>query len=172
MTNISNYTKASIFFDDITDPTISVKKENGFTIQKFGYECSRNRNSMGMPYGPPLMTILNFTIKSLPDGYMKELYKKLAEHSASNFSIIFNATFHTNEDQYNILEEYEQAIIATGFVIDIKEIYNAMESHNANSQNSNIPSTTDLMMTDVQILLQSINYIGNNNYQKKLYINY
>lgn len=91
MKSISNYTKASLFLEDITDPTVTVKREQGFTVQRFDYECSRKRNTFGLPYGPSLMTTLRLTIKSLPDGHLKSLYKRMAENDPAPFSIVFNA---------------------------------------------------------------------------------
>ena len=95
MQNISNYIKATLFFDDFSE--INVKKEQGFTLQQFNYECSRKRNNMGMPYGPTQTTVLKFLIKSLPDGYLKEVYKRLDENTDSSFSIVFNAAFRSDE---------------------------------------------------------------------------
>lgn len=172
MSNMSNYTKAALFFHDITDPTVSTAKEQSFTLQQFRYECSRNRNSQGTPYGPTLSTSLFLTLKSLPDGYLKELYKRLTENTPSSFSIVFNATFNRNDNQDNALSDYTNALIVTGFMVDIFEGYAPLETLNANQRGRGNSSTADLMMTTVEFLLQTITYIGNNNYQKKLYINY
>ena len=64
MQNISNNQKASLYFDDIRET--KVKREQGFTLQQFHYECARKRNDRGMPYGPTQTTILQLQIKSLP----------------------------------------------------------------------------------------------------------
>ena len=87
MKSISNYTKASLFLEDITDPTVTVKREQGFTVQRFDYECSRKRNTFGLPYGPSLKTTLRLTIKSLPDGHLKSLYKRMAEMTLHLFPL-------------------------------------------------------------------------------------
>ena len=79
MQNISNNLKASFYFDDIRET--KVRREQGFTLQQFHYECSRKRNDIGMPYGPTQTTILQLQIKSLPDRYLKEIYKRLNEHT-------------------------------------------------------------------------------------------
>ena len=162
MRNISNYIKATLFFDDFSE--VKVKKEQGFTLQQFNYECSRKRNNMGMPYGPTRTTILRFLIKSLPDGYLKEIYKRLDENVDSSFSIVFNATFRMDENGENTLNDYDSALIITGFVISVDE------SYGEDPQTSK--ATANLMMTDVGFLTKSITYVGSDNYEKRLYINY
>lgn len=162
MRNISNYIKATLFFDDFSE--VKVKKEQGFTLQQFNYECSRKRNNMGMPYGPTRTTILRFLIKSLPDGYLKEIYKRLDENADSSFSIVFNATFRIDENGENTLNDYDSALIITGFVISVDE------SYGEDPQTSK--ATANLMMTDVGFLTKSITYVGSDNYKKRLYINY
>ena len=162
MRNISNYIKATLFFDDFSE--VKVKKEQGFTLQQFNYECSRKRNNMGMPYGPTRTTILRFLIKSLPDGYLKEIYKRLDENADSSFSIVFNATFRMDENGENTLNDYDSALIITGFVISVDE------SYGEDPQTSK--ATANLMMTDVGFLTKPITYVGSDNYKKRLYINY
>ena len=162
MRNISNYIKATLFFDDFSE--VKVKKEQGFTLQQFNYECSRKRNNMGMPYGPTRTTILRFLIKSLPDGYLKEIYKRLDENADSSFSIVFNATFRMDENGENTLNDYDSALIITGFLISVDE------SYGEDPQTSK--ATANLMMTDVGFLTKSITYVGSDNYKKRLYINY
>lgn len=162
MQNISNYIKATLFFDDFSE--IKVKKEQGFTLQQFNYECSRKRNNMGMPYGPTQTTVLKFLIKSLPDGYLKEVYKRLDENTDSSFSIVFNATFRMDENGENTLSDYDSALIITGFVISVDESYGeGLQTSKA---------TANLMMTDVEFLTKSITYVGSGNMKTTLNINF
>lgn len=148
------------------------KKERCFTLQHFGYECSRQRNTMGEPYGPTLALPLHFTIKSLPDGYLKELYQRLTENGTSVFSVVFNAAFRIDENGDNVLSDYDSALIVSGAVVGVSENYDAIEIKGQSSLKQKRATTADLMMTTVELLLQSIVYVGNNGYQKKLYINY
>lgn len=170
MRNISNYIKATLFFDDFSE--VKVKKEQGFTLQQFNYECSRKRNNMGMPYGPTQTTVLRFLIKSLPDGYLKEIYKRLDENTDSSFSIVFNATFRMDENGENTLSDYDSALIITGFVISVDESYGDNRPETITPSPKEEETTADLMMTDVGFLTKSITYIGSENYKKRLHINY
>lgn len=172
MKNMSNCTKASFFFYDITDPTVTAKKEQSLTLQRFEYECSRNRNTEGMPYGPTLASMLRFTLKSLPDGYLKEFYRRLGDHDVSCFSIVLDAVFQNNGQEDNVLSDYGGALVVTGQIVDIDETYQTYDSDRLREGKAAGESDHDLMVITVEFLLQSITYVGNNNYQKKLPINY
>ena len=172
MKNMSNCTKASFFFYDITDPTVTAKKDQCLTLQRFDYECSRNRNAEGMPYGPTLASVLRFTLKSLPDGYLKEFYRRLGDHDVSCFTIVFDAVFRDNGQADNVLSDYRSALVVTGQIVDIDETYQTYDSDRLRKGDAAGDPHHDLMMTTVEFLLQSITYVGNNNYQKKLPINY
>ncbi|WP_139247477.1 hypothetical protein [Mediterranea massiliensis] len=169
MQNISNYLKATLFFDDIR--TTKVKREQGFTLQQFHYECARKRNDRGMPYGPTQTTILQLQIKSLPDGYLKEIYKRLDEHTESCFSIVFNATFRTDEGE-NTLSDYDSGLVVTGYVISVDEAFGISRPEPAVFPSEEGEKKADLMMTSIRLLTQSITYIGSDSYQKTLYINF
>ena len=119
-----------------------------------------------MPYGPTRTTVLRLLIKSLPDGSLKEIYKRLDEYVDSSFSIVFNATFRMDENGENTLSDYDSALVITGFVVSISEFYGER------LQTVKEETTTDLMMTDIEFLTKSITYIGSENYKKKLHINY
>lgn len=170
MQNISNYLKATLFFDNIHETR--VKREQGFTLQQFHYECVRKRNDIGMPYGPTQTTILQLQIKSLPDGYLKEIYKRLNEHTESCFSIVFNATFRTDEYGENTLDDYDSGLVVTGYAISVDEAFGISRPEPTVFPSEEGEKTADLMMTSIRLLTQSITYIGSDSYQKILYINF
>ena len=165
MQNISNYIKATLFFDNINE--VKVKKEQGFTLQQFNYECSRKRNNMGMPYGPTGTAIIRLQIKSLPDGYLKEIYKRLDENTDSSFSIVFNSTFQMDENGDYMLSDYDSALVITGFIVSINESYG-----NSNPIFIEGEINSNLMMSDVEFLAKSITYAGSSNRETILNINF
>lgn len=169
MQNTSNNIKASLFLDDIRET--QVKREQGFTLQRFHYESTRKRDEKGMPYGPSQTTILRLLIKSLPDGYLKELYKRLREHSESCFSIVFNAVLRTDEEE-NTLTDFDSGLIVTGYTISVDESFGTPLHEQAITASGKEEKDTDLMMTDISLLTKSITYIGSDSYQKELHINF
>ena len=173
MENISHYIKAMLFFQDITEAVYAPKREQGYTLQSFRYECSRTRNSQGIPYGPTQATVLRFTLKSLPDGYLKELYQRLKEkNAATSFSVVFDATFRSIDTEGMVLSDYDNAIVATGMVVNVNEAYDASSQYTVGDTDRTRHETHELMTTTVEFLLQSISYVGSNNYRKHLPINY
>ncbi|WP_071133716.1 hypothetical protein [Millionella massiliensis] len=172
MGNISHYTKAMLFFQDVTESMYPPKKEEGFTLQSFSYECARARNSQGIPYGPTRAGILRFALKSLPDGYLKELYLRLKENTPSSFTVVFDATFSPSDTDGRVLSDYDNALIVTGMVVNVNEAYDVLNLYTGDDDGRVGRSTNELMTTTVEFLLQSISYVGNNNYRKQLPINY
>lgn len=185
MGNYSHYTKAIVFFKDITEKTTSVIKGEGFTLQTFSYECSRKRNTKGMPYGPTQSTIMRFSLKSLPDLYLQELYRRLKENTASAFTIVFNASFLEKKIETPasgnaegsitavVLSDYDNAMVVKGMVVDINEDYDGSSLYTTYDNRPDEDASKDLMTTKVEFLLQSIDYLGSNNViNKQLPINY
>ena len=117
------------------------------------------------------MTTLRFTIRSLPDGHLKSLYQRLSDKEPAHFSVVFNALFNVDEEQGNRLSDYDSALVAAGAVVSVSEIYGDTMPDNGASVDQNA-APNDLMMTTVEVLLQSITYVGGRNYRKELYVNY
>ena len=95
----------------------------------------------------------------------------MAENDPAPFSIVFNATFNRDEERGNVLSDYDNALVVTGTVLTINEIYGDTPSTAGDSIDEGA-SPNELMMTNVEVLLQSIQYIGSSNYRKELYVNY
>ena len=150
---MSQQLKAVMFLEDINEG-IPARQENGFTIQHFDYSCFRSRNKMGIPYGPSNASLMLITLKTISsDGY-KELYQRLNSMEQYDFSLIFNATY----DDYRILQDYEDAMIAHGYVVEIEELFDTTDTqHNG-------------MTLNMKILLHSLDYIGSK-MEKRLFVN-
>lgn len=161
MSNISNNTKATLFLYDITSGVVP-SKDKSYTVQSFDYRCERKRNTMGMPYGPTGKTSLRFCIKTLPDGYLKELYNRIHDHTPSSLSFVFNATFEEGPDGQ--LAEYETGMVVEGYVVNISEAFGHLLEDTADKDS--------LMLTSVEFLVGAITYMGSDNNRKTLYINF
>lgn len=144
--NLSNHIKALLYLEDFTDGT-PIRQEKCFTVQQFNYNCIRNRNSVGIPYGPTRLGTLEFTIRSLSQDDGKEFYHRLQDSIRYPFSFIFNGTFNP----FKILKDYDDAIVTSGYILEVNEHF---ESKTLNELNS------ESMVMRVKILLHSITYIG------------
>ena len=101
----------------------------------------------------------------------KEIYKRLDEHTESCFSIVFNATFRTDEGE-NTLSDYDSGLVVTGYVISVDEVFDASHPETSPFFSEEEEENVNLMMTGIRLLTKSITYIGSDSYQKELYINF
>ena len=151
---MSKQLKAVMFLDDITEG-IPLRQEKGFTVQHFDYSCFRSRDKVGMPFGPSNASLMQITLKTISsDGY-KELYQRLSSMDQFAFSMIFNASY----DDFHILQDYEDAMIVNGYVVEIEELFDTIDpQHNG-------------MILNMKILLHSLDYLGSR-MDRKLMVNH
>lgn len=142
--NISNQLKAVLFLGDLTEG-IPFRQEAGFTIQHFDYNSFRSRDRVGNPYGPSNASLMQITLKTISaDGY-KELYQRLNSTELFPFTVIFNATY----DKFKILQDYADAMIVNGYIVEIEELFDSLSK------------THEGMMLTMRILIHSLDYLGN-----------
>lgn len=87
------------------------------------------------------------------------------------FPLFSMRSFNSDEERGNVLSDYDNALVVTGTVLTINEIYGDTPLTAGDSIDEGA-SPNELMMTNVEVLLQSIQYIGSSNYRKELYVNY
>lgn len=151
---ISNQLKAVLFLEDVTEG-IPMRQEAGFTVQHFDYNCFRTRDRVGKPYGPTNASLMQITVKTLSVNGYKELYSRLNSAELYPFSVIFNATY----DGYKILQDYADAMVANGYIVEIEEIFDS------------IGRKKEGMMLNMKILLHSLDYLGKR-VNRKLLVNH
>lgn len=144
MATLSNNIKAILIPEDFTEMA-KVSQDKCLTLQHFDYKCQRCRNEEGIPYGSTVSVILNCTIRTVEDLHV--YYDCLKKNAPQAFSFIFNATF----DNYRHLWDYEDAMIATGYVVDIEEDFNSA---------TNEAGDTEQILCNIKILLSNITYVG------------
>ncbi len=154
---LSDHLKAILYPDNLLDTRNSVEKDKCPTIQHFAYQCQRNRNDAGIPYGSTKSTELHFTIRLGKPDDAKTFYYQLTQNELFDFTFIFNATF----DQNMRLKNYDDAMIVRGYVVDVNEDYNPILTEKG---------TTEQMLVEVTLLLGSITYVGKEERYKKLEI--
>ena len=148
----SNELKALLVVDDITEQGVSVMQENCFTVQHFSYACSRRRNQAGVPYGPTVPSYLDFTVKVTSDNNGKVFMDRMRQNKTFPYSFLFNARF--NDMRY--LSEYEDAMVATGYIVDVEESYDNTPREKGSS---------DQILIRARLLLSNITYLG---YEREL----
>ena len=103
--------------DDINESGITIWKDNCYTVQHLSYKCSRDRNALGVPYGPNLPSLLKFTLKMEASDAGKTFYQRMQTREACPFSFLFNASFTARGS----FSRCENALEAKGYIVDMEE---------------------------------------------------
>jgi hypothetical protein len=85
----------------------------------------------------------------------KVFYQQMQRNELFDHTFIFNASF----DQTDRLKTYDDAMIVRGYVVDVKEDYDATITENG---------TVQQIMIQVNLLLSSITYLGKEDSSNKL----
>ena len=157
MLNFSDHLKAVLYPENLMEVEENLEKRLCQTIQHFSYKCQRSRNDAGIPYGNTTPTELQFTVKLETPDDSKVFYQRMQQNELFDHTFLFNATF----DQRDRLKSYDDAMIVRGFVVDVKEDYDATVTNNG---------TVQQILVQVNLLLSSITYLGKENNSKILEI--
>lgn len=155
MPKYSDHLKAVLYPDNILEVGENVEKRFCQTIQHFSYKCQRSRNEAGFPYGGTTPTELQFTVRLESTDGSKLFYQQMQRNEIFSYTFIFNATYN----QFDRLNVYDDAMIAKGFVVDVKEDYDATMSEDG---------TLQQILVTVTLLLSSVTYMGKDENYKVL----
>lgn len=147
MLNFSDHLKAVLYPENLMEVEENLEKRLCQTIQHFSYKCQRSRNDAGIPYGNTTPTELQFTVKLDTPDDSKVFYQRMQSNELYDYTFLFNATF----DQRDRLKSYDDAMIVRGFVVDVKEDYDAMVNEDGSVQQ---------ILIQVTLLLSSITYVS------------
>ncbi len=147
---LSNHLKAIIYPSNIlAEEVCRIPRDRCFTVLHFNYECARNRNKAGFPFGETTTTILKFTIRLLNPEDGKIFYKQMRQNEPGDFTFMFN----TNLKQRAVVTSFEDAMVVNGYVVDVEDDFTTTSEGTA---------STEQMLIHVQLLVASITYIGTN----------
>ena len=147
---LSDFLNAVLYPGNLKENGWYAEKANCPVIQHFSYKCQRSRNDAGKLYGSTIPSELKFTIRLGKSEDSKTFYQQLTQNELSDHTFIFNATF----DQDMRLKAFEDAMVVSGYVVDVKEDYNSAVTLQGNF----VP-----MQIEVTLLLSSITYVGKEN---------
>ena len=143
----SNELKAVVIAEDFKENPKNILKENCLTVQNFSYQCEHKRNSQGEYYGAQEPVILSFRVRIGSIHQVHVFYKNLVSNGYYPYSFLFNPTFNQNQR----LVDYEDGMVAEGYVINVVETFNSSKNQTGEDEQ---------VMLDIQILVRNITYIG------------
>lgn len=100
----------------------------------------------GFPYETVNPTVMSFTVRLVRPEEGVVYHKRLLENDPADYTFLFNASF--NEQQR--LKSYDNALIVSGFVIDVEDDFSAGGKDIDNRQ----------MLIRVKLFISSITYKG------------
>ena len=149
---LSNHLKATLYTDDIRsldERRFRIPFDRCFTVLHFSYECRRERNKLGYPFGDTTSTILDFTVRLMSPEDGKPFYHQMQQNEPDYFTFMFNVTLFNRQ----AVTGYEDAMIVNGYVIDVDDDF------------TNAPTSegdTEQMLIHVKLLVANITYVGLN----------
>ena len=145
--NFSNQLKAMLVLDDITEEGVTIWQDNSFTVQHYSYECRRDRNRFGIPFGDTLPAYLDFTVRVNGVDGGKVFYQRMQPYESFPFSFVFNASFN----QMRRLSSCEDAMVATGYLVSLEETYESRPGKHGEAEQ---------MLLHARLLLCNMAYLG------------
>ena len=145
--NYSNYLKAILLPGDILSSSESISRDQFLTLQDFSYRLSRTVDDMGMPFGETNSAVLEAAVRIFRPEQSKEFYERLARSLPESFSFLFNTTFK----QDKTVDDYEDAMVVTGYVVDVEETFSPAVGTGGKSQQ---------MLLTFKLLMSSVNFLG------------
>ena len=149
---LSNHLKATLYTDDIRsldERKFRIPYDRCFTVSHFSYECSRERNKLGYPFGDTTSTILDFTVRLMSPEDGKPFYHQMHRNEPEFFTFMFNVTLFNKQ----AVTGYEDAMVVNGYVIDVVDDF---------TNESTSEGNTEQMLIHVKLLVANITYIGMN----------
>lgn len=91
-----------------------------FTLERFQYMWSRERNGDNIPFGPTRDASLEFLVKTSNKASMDKVYKGMLTNTASDYVFLFNDTYADTRK----LNEYGNYLLVRGYVVEVEEAFN------------------------------------------------
>ena len=120
-----------------------------FTVLHFSYECRRDRNKAGFPFGNTMTTFLNFTIRLMRPEAGKQFYQQMQQNEPGDYTFMFNATLLNHV----FVTGFEDAMVVSGYVVDVEDDFSTTPADDG---------STEQMLINVKLLVANITYLGMN----------
>ncbi len=121
---LSNHQKAVVFSGDILEGDGKFSQDDSLVVQNLDYNFERTCNSNGIPFGITANPVVEFSIRFMEDCKVKSFFSLLNDNDLVEFSLVFGATFDANRKTC----DYQNAIVLSGYVVEVDQDYSYNES--------------------------------------------
>ena len=147
--NLSNHLKAVFYPGNIlTEDVYGIHMDHCFTVLHFNYECSKERDKAGFPFGNTKNTFLNFTLRLMRPEDGKLFYRQMQQNEPGSYTFLFNVK-HENHR----IKSSEDDMVVNGYVVDVEDDYTTTPMSDG---------STEQMQIHVKLLVANITYVGMN----------
>ena len=142
-----------LYAADLPNQLKSISIDKCFNIISYSFQCSRSLNDLGLPYGPTLPSILEFTLKAGKAEKLKPFYEQLSSPKTSTYNFLFDPTFrvigYDSSSNQLKLKTISDGMTVRGNLIDLVDVYS-----------TNVNDEANQMMVTVKVLINEIVFFG------------
>lgn len=142
----SNFLKVMFFPGNILEKNRKFNQIDSLTVQQFDYTFARTCNSNGIPFGATINPVVECTLKFMSESKVKNIIANTISRSVDEYTFLFNASFDSDRN----VDNFENAIVVRGYVVNVEQIFSARERSNENQP----------MELKITILASDITYAG------------
>lgn len=140
-----------LYAADLPQKLESISIDKCFNIISYSFQCSRSLNDLGLPYGPTLPSILEFTLKAGKAEKLKPFYMYLSSPMTSTYNFLFDPTFREikTDSSSKQLKTISDGMTVRGNLIDMVDVYS-----------TNVNDEANQMMVTIKVLINEIVFFG------------
>lgn len=147
--NLSNHLNAILYPGNIlTEEVCGIPMDKCFTVLHFNYECRKERDKAGFPFGNTTSTFLYFTLRLIRPEDGKMFYQQMHHNEPSDFTFMFNVKYENRR-----IKKSEDDMVVSGYVVDVEDDYTTTPMKDG---------STEQMQIHVKLLVANMTYIGIN----------
>lgn len=157
MMSFMRYQVVNLFLADVNAMQSSILKGNGFFVQNFSYNSTREHNDLqGHTYHIEDATIVDVTLRLNTADHPKPFMEQIKAPDMHAYSFLFNPTY----TKFGRLEKMDDAMVVNGYIVDIEEEYKLAPEKDTQEQ----------MLMHVKLLANKILFLGKSK-EKNLELN-
>lgn len=127
-----------------------------YILRDFHYGSHRERDNIGMPYGPVISTCLDFSIRMESADMGRKFYDNMASNAPMDLTFLFDTSFNKegkggNYTPKTMLKDFRNVLVVRGYVVDVEESFD---------KEADVSGKYNLLSMRVKILMTDVTFAG------------